>query len=316
MQHKFLVKVAFSLNIELDIQNMNEEIDPTFPANYLKQTLENNHIDFVLSPLFFGNENLLKFTSSKNIPIFTYNTSLDARHNSLLGKPRENYPNWLGHISPDDEGAGYMLAEALLTKTKNFNRLLAIAGKHQSVVSGNRERGLVNYFNSKGEALMPIVHSDWTFKRGYQVTKSMLKRDPNIEYIWVVSTSVAFGVIKAVEEMDKSDTIKVGAFDWLPETMGLIENKTLFMSYGGHFVEAGKALIYMRDYIMGHDFKETSGVILKTKLNRLTLKNLNKYKNGILGTNWDKIDYKQFSYCLNQGKGRYELSIDNLIGTN
>ncbi|HET8849137.1 MAG TPA: sugar ABC transporter substrate-binding protein, partial [Marinobacter sp.] len=56
---------------------------------------------------------ILRRADALGIRVFTFNTDIPPATRDAVGLPRETLPNWIGHMSPDNRGAGQTLARLL-----------------------------------------------------------------------------------------------------------------------------------------------------------------------------------------------------------
>jgi hypothetical protein len=92
--------------------------------------------------------------------------------------------------------------------------------------------------------------------------------------------------------------VLLGSFDWSPETIPYIQNGDITLSLGGHFLEAGLALVLYYDFINGLDFAKKHGTIIETTLSELNDSNVELIGPFLRHPKWNKnviINYSKFN---------------------
>ena len=258
-----------------------------------------------------------------DIRIFMFNTDLTPEERSVIGKPRGKYPNWIGHMYPDDEQGGYELADILIgaaaTQLNNTNpTIVALSGNTQSQVSMERLKGLQRRIDRDNDlSLKEVVSTTWTRESAIKATGEILDKHPETTIIWTVSNEIALGCLQVLEERGKhpGKDILVGSFDWSGEGLKAIKDGRMVASMGGHFMEAGWALIEIYDYQNGHDFKDDTGLVHITKMQPITKNNVDRFQQRLGDRDWRKIDFRKFSKTLNPALKKYDFTLDALLNT-
>lgn len=323
----FMQAVAVNLGINLEIIVIEAADNNRFYlAERIKVQLKGKRPDYVIGSLFRNKEKVLLDTmEALAIPFFSVNSSISETNLGSLGLPRQHYRYWLGHMSPDDFNAGHALAHALTghRQVDQTFTMMAISGPTNSMIGQNRVAGLLTAVNQGATRrqtvnLLPVVHGDWQKTTANIITRSMLKRPFSIDLIWTVSAETATGVVDALQaqKIEPGKTIKIGTFDWSPLTLEQIKNGHVEVSFGGHFMEGGWALILLLDHANRLDFVNDLGVNIATQLRPLTKKNLPLFSDAISKQRWGAFDFKQLSKCFNPWRKKYQLDTDVLQAIN
>ena len=310
LQRKYTHAVAKDLNINLNIVEIKESEHYRFAFIDLVDSYINveQKPDLVLGIFYLnGEKTFLDYLQTMKMPFFSVNASISAKSLEKIGLPRENYPYWIGHIAPNDEKAGYDLTNDLLALQKDRALMMAIAGQNQSTVSYNRRAGLIQVQEQKQFQLLPSIQTDWGPHEAQKAIKTVFRRFPEINTIWTVGTGAAQGVTWFFNETEKGrGNIKIGTFDWSPVVLDLIVNGHVDVSYGGHFREAGWALLLAYDYFSGIDFNSDTGSYIQTQLQAATKENSSEIL-GRINQNWHNVDFKKMTKCLNPKLEQYLL---------
>lgn len=311
MQRRYTRAVAKSLNIDLTIITIKNAEHNRFDfIELVKAHVQGpDRPDLVLGIFYLnGEEAFLKYLDSVKTPFFSVNASLSQKNLNRIGKPREKFPYWIGHIAPNDQTAGFALARDLAKKQQDSPFVLAIAGENQSTVSYNRRSGLQQAQQQLGFQLLPPIHTNWGQQEAYNATKAVMRRFPDINMIWSVGAHSAKGVHQYFSETEGGrGQIKIGTFDWAPSILNMILDDKIDISYGGHFREAGLALLLSYDYFSGHDFDREIGKYIEIELEAATKVNAKKLLSNI-EQNWRKTDFTQYSKCLNPNFSGYNVN--------
>ena len=307
--HRFAQAVAQDLNIRLDTILIGNSEKDRFSLKALTIRTLNQHPppDFILSVLYGGGEFVqLEAFNNRQIPFFTFNSSLSDRVLEITGRPRQQFKYWKGHISPDEMTAGANLVSDLAA-LKGGKHLAIIGGATASVVNNHRMEGAETSAHKVGISVIPPIHTDWTVENSIQAAKTLLRRVPEVDMFWTAGPEIAEGVSMVLPDHRKD--IVIGSFDWAKSNVELVKNGTLALSYGGHFMEAGWALIMIYDYIHGSDFLNDTGNLIHSKLKKLTQSNVDTVEALIAESKWDKIDFTTYSKCLNPSRTTYDFTL-------
>lgn len=313
----FAKVVSKSLNIQLQIIPFEAPGDERF--HYSKKLVkiidQKGKPDFMISMLWYnGHTNIYNLADHYQIPLITINSSFNIQDRQQY-VPRKDHKYWYGHIAPDDFQAGFNLAEHLIKSYGNKpGNLIALAGDSYSAPSLNRvaglQKSLTNHPNIK---LTKLIYTDWS---SYDSKNQVLKMidDKPINLIWTASDFVAQGAIRAFEQKKGNiQALRVGSIDWNQEGIDLIDEQKLDVSYGGHFIEAGMALILALDTLNGYDFKDELGTQIHTEMNILHKENVVKIGSVLKFSHWKNLDFKHLSKTYNNQLKRYDLNFKSLL---
>jgi ABC-type sugar transport system substrate-binding protein len=327
----FAKAVAQTHGFELNIVHTPRKYRNRFDVvNFVKNTLDGlpTSPDLVITSFWLGSEQkMLAMLSEKNIPTITINSSISAEQLSILGNPREKYPLWLGHISPDDVEVGEQLGELLISHAKQQKQcstarckvdLFAITGLNYSAVSIQRVDGLKKaLIHHRWSSLINVVYGNWKRETVADMMSTVTTRHPHIDAYWVASDIMAYGIRDGLEKLNMTlpeDTL-VGSIDWSAPTVGEIRQGHIDFSLGGHFMEAGWALMLFADYQAGIDFKQDVGTIITTPFSVLKKSNIDSLGTFLSAPEWSSNNLSQYSKSLNPSLKTYSLSPLNIINS-
>lgn len=321
---QFMKAVAEDLNIDLEILVGQSTASGTLMMKRrgLKRLKNSNLPDYFLTGYWPGATNhLIDAAEKKKVNFFVFNTPLVESDRALVGKPREKYPNWIGHMYPDDIHGGYILAESLAAATSSIPErvvpMVALGGNTDSAVSAHRVDGLKQFINEKNPAvnLQDVYATDWSKTSTLTSTDKLLNTFPNTRAIWAAADSIALyaAAEAAAKGYKPGNDIFFGGFDWSKRGVDAVNSGTLASSVGGHFMEGGWSLILIYDYQNGIDFKNELGTTIITKMQLIDQSNVKQYLSKFGDRDWSKIDFRKFSKVYNKNLKRYDFSLEKLF---
>ena len=266
----------------------------------------------------------LPMAKERGIQVFIFNSNVVPEDIEQVGKPREIYSNWIGHMVPDDEQAGMQLAGMLLDRRNSQQqanqsknpRLLVLKGKDSAPVSRLRNKGLHRQLeNTPGIVPTEVALEYWTDDWAQEETLKALKQQPQINMIWASNQAIAWGAVRGVEKLGKipGKDIFVGGFDWNAESLPAIEDGRLSVTMFGQFLEGAWSLILLHDYHYGYDFADDAGVQILTPLVPMTAANYKAYQKLLTEEFWESVDFKQYSKKYNPNLKKYNFSIEQFL---
>lgn len=307
----FAKAVAKDLNVSLQTIEITAEARNRFTFKELtSNALANNpRPDFILSIFYGGGEYAqLNVFNQTNIPFFTFNTSLDEKMLQLTKRPRDQFANWKGHRSPNEIVAGRLLANELASITGG-KTIAILAGPTASTINSHRVEGSVLQGTENLLNVIPAINTDWKKESSMRATNMLLKRVHDVDMIWTAGPDIALGAIEVLQKQENEKKIAVGTFDWTVNNVDLINKGLLDVSYGGHFMDAGWAIVMIYDYLNGIDFASDPGSLVLSELVKIDDSNVDKIEPLLRENKWDEIDFRKYSKCLNPQLEFYEFTL-------
>jgi hypothetical protein len=132
----------------------------------------------------YGGPEILRLSKGTQVKLFAVSSTLTPDQQSLIGQSREQYPNWIGSLVPNDEEAGYIMASGLIEQAQQANpraalQMLAFSGVKQTPAAQLRERGLQRALAEHPQVrLQQLVNSEWNRQRAYEQAQVLLPRYP------------------------------------------------------------------------------------------------------------------------------------------
>ena len=276
--------------------------------------------------LVFSNQNemgvgLLKICEKLDIKCFIYGAPLTERDVKEYGGPRQNLQNWIGQIIPDDEQAGFDLANTLIAQAREIKkenndntpiRIIGIAGTASNPASVNRTNGLRRAAASYQDVeLLQIVSARWVREVAANKFEMLTTRYGGSDVVWCANNDMALGVLERARALDNPP--KIGGFDWVPPAIDALKQDGLSAVIGGHEIDIAYALNLLRSYHNGEDFMEQTGTTsLHSRLIPLTPESVNEYSIFLDKLAKGKVDYQKGLNSLGEGKeGFSDISIED-----
>ena len=233
-----------------------------------------------------------KITSFLLLNIFTKEQT--KKH----GIPRQKHKHWIGSLYPDQEKAGFDIAAALFRhstqKITGPINIIGVTGDYITPAATQRKSGLERFVKKHQRiTLQQIIHSHWQQSKSHRQLRGLLRRYPKTNIIWTANDPMALGAIQAVQEkkLIPGKDIYVGGLNWSKEALDKIVTGELTTSIGGHFMGGGWALVMLRDYHEGRDFR-SQGLEQKIYMGVIDRNNIKEYLAYFADQNWSKINFR------------------------
>ncbi|MCF2856020.1 ABC transporter substrate-binding protein [Pseudoalteromonas sp. SMS1] len=301
------------VNIDVIYGDGNRHIQLAELKKYLDYRASPDYVILMLYP--GGAEQTLTMLDNYGIKFITLEQTITGMEKEEIGYPKQRFEHWLGEIYFDNYQAGFDLAKSLHDSViasghKGDVNGLAING-HYGSESDKRNQGAADYFKSAGIKLQQTVHASWSKEQAYTKTRRLFKRYPDTQLIWSASDLMAMGAQTAIRQLQKGDVkVAIGGFDWLSDSLSLIQKGQLSATVGGHFMMGGWALISIFDFHHGNKYWHKNSQIT-FELSAITRDNISEYIWISNNPDWSRIDYKQFS-ILDKKQTRYDFSPEYL----
>lgn len=177
---------------------------------------------------------------------------------------RSQNPHWqkylLSCLVPNNYWIGQQTAKEMYTKAgAQSGQVVLISGDKVTPASIEREAGAVNFFQQQANLqIKQIVYGQWEELRSYQQTRVLLKRYPQLKYLWTANDHMAFGSLAAIQEagMAPGKDIFVGTVNTSDKALSLLERGDISALGGGHFIAAGWGLSLIYQHAVGRPLQE------------------------------------------------------------
>ena len=263
---------------------------------------------------------MLEKTDRAGIDTFLVNSEIPQTEKAAAGEPRGKYKHWLGHMYPDDKEVGYSLADFLIGEAKDLRlnsrplEMVGVGGPATHLPATLRNAGLRQRVSKDSDvALQRIASTQW-LNSGPAVT-SLFKLYPDLKVVWTASDRLALECIEAASALGKvagKDFI-TGGIDWSEEGLQAIKDGSLAISYGGHHMEAGWAIILLYDYSRGLDFIDDIGTTIDTSLMPVSRENITLFNEVFSDGHWKRVDFRRFSKSATPQLEHYQFNVGKVF---
>lgn len=308
------------LNMELQVYHAHNSRETM--RQQIKEAVSGpNKIDALIFQSFKqAGESFIQIAETAKVPAFLFNAGVDHHQ---TGPPRGKYKYWIGEMLPDDEGAGFDLANYLIeTAIKAGKRdangkvqMLGINGVVSDGAAIERSKGLRRAIQGRTDVhLLRVIPGDWGFDSAQEKFTLMMRRFPQTAVVWAANDNMALGVIAGGREMNlkMGKDIIVGGIDWEKKALHSVQSEEMAVTIGGHFLEAAWVTVLLYDYLHGIDFEQES-VMMKSKMHLLSRDSVDTYLKKLGKGDWEKVDFTMFSKKLNPHLKQYQFTLEAIL---
>lgn len=319
----FMQAAAEDLNMQLEV--ITSDWDHLLTIQQAKEVVaRENPPHYIIT----GNEKsnageIIRIADQAGVKIFLFsNGFVDPEDQKKYGRPREKFLHWIGELIPNNYSAGYTMGKILINEAQKKKlrasdrkiHIAAIAGARLTHASEERLKGLRQVISEYSDTtrLLQVFHGDWTYERARVISRNLFDRYEDVQVVWAANDTMAMGAMVAATSLGKvpGGNILFGGCGWYAPALQKIQEGTLTTSVGGHFMEAGWAMVMIYDYHHGRDFISTPW---KTSMYPITEYNIEKYLDIFGRQEWHKIDFRNFSKTYTPGLENYDFSLEAVI---
>ncbi|WOI53933.1 substrate-binding domain-containing protein [Parvularcula sp. LCG005] len=196
---------------------------------------------------------LVRYLDSEGVFTGFAITPLSDVNYALTGNPKQKYPYYVVHVVPDDERAGYDLANILLDEARRRDieppiRIVGISGEGINPVSIARSKGLRRAVEEASDAeLIQIAYANWSPIVAAQKARMMSIRYGKVDVLWAANDTMA---LAAMDMIDRREGVVVGGYDWTDPARKLMEEGYYAASLGGHNADVALAIGILVDHVL------------------------------------------------------------------
>lgn len=316
---KTMSAAASDLNVDLEILNANRR--PYAMEELLQQRLEQGDLPdyFILVNENQAAARLLQLLDGKSSKVLFLLNKLTPKQKAILEERNFDLRNVVASIVPDNETAGYEMAQSLFARARALDperkeiKLLALTGDATTPAGLQRELGLERAVADNDD--VTLVHEipvDWNEEIAFARTKGVLART-HLDAIWGASDAIAFGARRAVEEagLEPGNDVLFAGLNWSKRGMQAVQDQKMTMTHGGHFFAGAWAIVMLRD----HYYKSSKGEVFVDvlfKMSPINAVNVETYLSSFGDRDWDKIDFSRF--CKTEtARSHYDFSAEAIL---
>ncbi|GAB4531315.1 MAG: ABC transporter substrate-binding protein [Roseibium sp.] len=227
--------------------------------------------------------------------------------------------NVIASIIPDNETAGYEMAESLFEALRQAApgrdryRLLALTGDTSTPAGLQRELGMIRAVADNDDVtLMHAIPVSWSEDTAYERAGTALGRG-RIDAIWGANDDIALGAGRAAAESGRTAgrDVFLAGLNWSQRGMEAVRDGRMTMTHGGHFFAGAWIMVMLRDY----HFRTVRGemsVDVMFKMSPITRENVDMYLDRLGDGDWDRIDFRRFCKTIN-GDSHYDFSAEAIL---
>lgn len=275
--------------------------------------------DYLILTIHQGSRiRLLELANQAKIPFFIVDAGLLDADRKRYGAPRQHFKYWIGQMLPDNEKAGYDLANILADealKSRGYVEMVGLGGIPNDYAAIERLKGLRRAIAQRKDiTLKQVITANWLFSRTQTITPLILKRYPKLSTIWAASDTMALGTLKPLKEsgFKPGKRIAVGGMDWTQPAVDAVKRGELTATIGGQMFLGGWTMVLLYDYHHGRDFA-SDRVDWRPKMTAITESTWSRYHQLTNRTGYSRIDFRKFSKVLNPTLKRYDFSNDAAV---
>ena len=211
-----------SLNIELIVKTAAQETSIEQQISIVEDLIEQQVDAIVIAP--GDSRNLipvLKKAQDAGITVINIDNRLDADYANELGLQPVPF------ISVNNEQGAYLSARVLVEAISTPTQAAIIEGIREARNSQERKAGALRAYGEN-----PYIHlgasetAHWKIDEGYEVTRALLAKHPELRILFCANDMMALGALEAIEEMGRVDVLVAG-YDALPEALQAIREGKL-----------------------------------------------------------------------------------------
>jgi ribose transport system substrate-binding protein len=254
-------KAASELNLELIVKTAAEETSFEQQVAIVDDLIQGRLVDaLVLAPAdAYSLIPSIKKAREAGIAVINIDARLDPKEleaADLAGIP---------FISVDNEQGAFMSAQTLLAGVIKPTQAAIVEGIRSADNAQARKNGALRAFGTNPAVTLVATESaNWKIDEGYEVTKSMFAKHPNIGLIFAANDMMALGVLKYLADSGHGK-VKVASFDALAEARAAISQGTLVASIDQQAAEQGyQGVLYAMRMVKGEQLP--SQTLLNVKL--------------------------------------------------
>ena len=247
----FSETVAAELGIELVTINANNSADALNKG--IEDLIARGVDGLIFVPYFGAGPKGIAAADAAGIPVMC----VDCTPDDVI-KPGGEFENYIGVVGPDDETAGFEMADAL-SKTlvagkDGKKKIIAIEGTPGTSVAINRFKGLKRYISEGGDlTLLGNAVGNFVASDSQKATEDLMQAHPDFQGVWTANGGTATGALAALKNAGKKPgvDVKVVTMDLNPDNVLLVASGELEFDTGGHWLQGGFAAIIMYDWLNG-----------------------------------------------------------------
>ncbi|MHA7776620.1 ABC transporter substrate-binding protein [Roseibium sp. M-1] len=316
---KTMAAAAADLNVELEVLYANRQAYGM--EEQLSRRLEQGNPPdyFILVNEHQAAPRLMQLMEGQPSKVLFLLNKLTPKQRSDLERRNIDLKSIVATIVPDNETAGYEMAQALFREARRLNpdkreiRLLSLTGDTATPAGLQRELGMLRAVADNHDVkLIRAIPVEWSEELAYLRAKDLLGRT-EINVVWSANDDIAFGAQRAASEAGLAigkDILFAGA-NWSNRGMNAVQANTMTMTHGGHSFAGAWSIVMLRDHF-SRDARGEVFVDVVFKMSPITAENADLYLERLGDGNWDKINFARFCKSAS-GRSHYDFSAKAIL---
>ncbi|MFK7998526.1 MAG: bifunctional serine/threonine-protein kinase/ABC transporter substrate-binding protein [Polyangiales bacterium] len=212
-----------------------------------RQAVESSPLGIISQDFIGHGQDIENVAAEQETPFFAINTHFDN------GVPRSA----VAALRPNDEATGYELARSLVDALRESApgaeriQVVAVQGTEGEFATDSRRRGLERAlsehddFDIAARVVSGFANQSEARDGVRQALQGSLLDASQPVVIWCATDTMALGAIQGTVQAGREpgSDVLIGGVDWTRDGLLAIQEGTLHVSFGGHFMEAGFAII-------------------------------------------------------------------------
>jgi len=316
---KTMAAAAADLNVDLEILNADRR--PYAMEELLSHRLEQGGLPdyFILVNEGQSAARLMQMMEGKPSRVLFLLNKLTPDQKTILERRHIDLHSIVASIVPDDENAGYEMAQALFEDARRNGahegkiRLLALTGDTNTPAGVLRELGMLRAVaNNDDVELIHAIPADWLETTAYERTRTVLMHT-HVDVVWSANDEMAFGARRATDELGlkAGRDVFFAGIGWSRRGMDSVQSMEMSLTHGGEFFAGAWSIVMLRDHFF-RSFEGEVFVDVLFKMSPITLENVELYLENLGDGDWDKIDFSRF--CKSgTGRSHYDFSAKAIL---
>ncbi|MDR2020734.1 MAG: sugar ABC transporter substrate-binding protein [Treponema sp.] len=223
---------AKELGVNIDVQAGDQHASADQQLTIIENMLANNVDGIILVPSSSeGLESALRKCKEKGIPVINADTRLNPVIVEAVGLeiPFYGTNNYEGAKLAGQYAAQSLPAGAVTAI------LTGIEG-HQ-----NTTDRLNGFKDGAGSAIKVVAEqtANWEVDQGYTAAQNIISAHPDLQLFFCSNDNMGIGALRAIQETDKQDQIKIIGFDAVSEALNLVESGEFMCTVAQYPAEMG-----------------------------------------------------------------------------
>lgn len=289
---------AKDLGIELQIINLKN--NPLRPIRVLSTLLSSNQMPdaVIFSNLKNTGDDILKQLEQHKIKSFVFDNGFAPEQK--VGNPGEQFRFWQGQLLSHNQDASkaltHQLIDTALQRLSPPLHIIALEGAPSAYVNRERLLGFYDAINDYGKqvTLDQVFTTHWQRKDARNAVLAAKQRYPDARLFWAANDEVAMSAADTLIELGEKpgETVFIVGFDRLPLIEKRLRKGHILDSYGGQYMSAAWAVIYMFDHLNGYNNAPRS---MRLPLSSAYATSTMPFDAQIRAGHFNEIDFKVFS---------------------